>query len=66
MPSNPTRHQIYIELAHAYINLEDYQQGKKALDQAAKIYLSQRATHYSSIFENDLKDLQQQLNNLKQ
>lgn len=65
LPSNPTRYQIYMELARAYINLKDYQPAKEALDQANQIYLSQRATKYNSSVEANLKDLQNQLNNLK-
>ncbi len=65
LPSNPNRFQIHMELARAYINLKDYQHGKEALNQANQVYLSQRVTHYSSAIEASLKDLQNQLNNLK-
>jgi len=65
LPSNPTRFQLYMELARAYILKQDYVNAKESLNQANQVYISQRLTKYSSKIEGELKNLEEKLNKIK-
>ncbi|MDD3156340.1 MAG: hypothetical protein PHP14_02920 [Candidatus Pacebacteria bacterium] len=64
IPGNPKRFQLFMELSRAYILKNDFDNAKKALDQAKKVYEEERFTKYSSEIEKKLKELEIELNNL--
>jgi len=65
IPGNPTRFQLFMELARAYILKNDKENALKAINQAKKVYAQERFTRYSSKIEKELVILEEKINNMK-